>query len=148
MILNLPDPEATERLGARLARVLRPGDVVCLFGPLGAGKTTVARGAVRALLGAGVETPSPTYTLVQTYAAPGFELWHADLYRLGRAEESVELGLEEAFETAVCLIEWPERLGDRLPEDRLDVYLEDADGGARRARLVAKGAWRDRIGDL
>jgi len=143
--LDLPDADATQALGAQIARVLAPGDVVCLIGGLGAGKTTLARGVVAALLGPGIETPSPTYTLVQVYEAPNFDLWHADLYRLERPDESVELGLEEAFETAVSLIEWPERLGDRLPGDRLEVHLDETSDGARRARLVGVGAWRERI---
>jgi len=143
--LDLPDAAATRALGAKIARVLRPGDVVCLFGGLGAGKTTLARGVVAELLGADTETPSPTYTLVQVYEGPDFDLWHADLYRLERPEETVELGLEEAFETAASLIEWPERLGDLIPGDRLEVHLDETSDGARRARLVGVGAWRERI---
>jgi tRNA threonylcarbamoyladenosine biosynthesis protein TsaE len=145
--VSLPSPAATEALGARIARVLRPGDVVALYGGLGVGKTTLARGLIRALMGEETEAPSPTFTLVQTYAAPGVEVVHADLYRLAAAEESVELGLEDAFATAATVIEWPERLGSRLPEDRLDVHLSDANGG-RTAQLIGRGAWRERIDDL
>lgn len=156
VIIALPDAAATEALGARIAARLGPGDVVCLYGGLGAGKTTLARGLIRAALGvqngegAGedLEVPSPTYTLVQTYSAPGFELWHADLYRLERAEEALELGVEDAFESAAIVIEWPERLGRLIPSDRLEVHLEDADGRGRTARLVGRGAWRERISDI
>jgi tRNA threonylcarbamoyladenosine biosynthesis protein TsaE len=148
LIIPLPDAAATEALGARLAARLGPGDVICLYGALGAGKTTLARGAIRALVGPGTETPSPTYTLVQSYAAEGLEIVHADLYRLEREDDVLELGLEDAFLTSAVLVEWPERLGARLPRDRLDVHLEDAGQGGRRARLVGHGSWRERIGSL
>lgn len=143
----LADPAATEALGRRLAAVLRPGDVVCLSGDLGAGKTTLARGAIAAWTGVAEEAPSPTYTLVQTYAGAGGELWHVDLYRLSRPEDAWELGLEDAFADAVCLIEWPERLQGQLPRDRLDVTLT-AQGTGRVATLVGRGAWSERIGTI
>ncbi len=149
LVILLPDAAATEALGARLAARLGPGDLVALYGQLGAGKTTFARGVIRALLGPDVETPSPTYTLVQNYAAPGLEIVHADLYRLERADDVLELGLEDAFVTSAVLVEWPERLGARMPRDRLELYLDDDAGtGGRRARLVGRGAWRERIAGL
>src|SRR5689334_12245837 len=95
----LPDAAATEAFGARLAASLRVGDVVCLSGDLGAGKTTLARGAITAWTGVNEDAPSPTYTLVQTYDGPRGALWHVDLYRLNRPEEAWELGLEDAFAT-------------------------------------------------
>lgn len=143
--LTLADAQATEALGARAAALLGPGDVVCLIGPLGAGKTTFARGAIAALTGGAEEVPSPTYTLVQTYEASGFEVWHADLYRLESAEDARELGLEEAFDEAVVLVEWPERLNDRLPADRLEVRLAPLADGTRAAELIGRGRWRDRL---
>jgi tRNA threonylcarbamoyladenosine biosynthesis protein TsaE len=150
-VIALPDAAATEALGARIAAQLRPGDVVCLYGALGAGKTTLARGLIRACMGEHVEAPSPTFTLVQTYLAPkslgGLEVVHADLYRLRSPDESVELGLADAFVSAATVIEWPERLGERLPDDRLEVHLEDADGG-RSARLIGRGGWRERHAQL
>jgi tRNA threonylcarbamoyladenosine biosynthesis protein TsaE len=142
--LALPDPAATLALGARLGARLTQGDVVCLAGGLGAGKTTLARGAIEAWVGAAVETPSPTYTLMQIYEGPKGPLWHVDLYRLKRAEEAWELGLEDAYAEAACLIEWPERLGGALPRDRLDIALAP-EGEGRRAILVGHGAWRNRI---
>jgi tRNA threonylcarbamoyl adenosine modification protein YjeE len=145
--IALADPAATEALGRRIAAVLRSGDVVCLSGDLGAGKTTLARGVIAAWTGAIEEAPSPTYTLVQTYAGAGGELWHVDLYRLTRPEDAWELGLEEAFGDAVCLIEWPERLAGRLPRDRLEVTLI-ALGAGRVATLVGRGAWSERIGTI
>lgn len=142
--IALPDAAATEGLGARLGARLAPGDVVCLSGGLGAGKTTLARGAISAWTGKQEEAPSPTYTLVQTYDGPRGELWHVDLYRLKRADDAWELGLEDAFADAACLIEWPERLEGALPRDRLDIKLAQA-GEARRAELTGHGAWRSRV---
>jgi tRNA threonylcarbamoyladenosine biosynthesis protein TsaE len=145
--LSLQDAAATEVLGRRIAAVLGRGDVVCLSGGLGAGKTTLARGAIAAWTGAAEEAPSPTYTLVQTYAGRGGELWHVDLYRLDRPEEVWELGLEEAFADAVCLIEWPERLAGMLPSDRLEVALA-AEGEGRIATLTGRGGWSERVGTI
>lgn len=143
--LFLPDAAATEALGARIAGWLRPGDVVFLRGALGMGKTTLARGAVRAWTGAAdEEAPSPTYTLAQIYEGPRGELWHLDLFRLNRPEEALELGLEDAFDAAACLIEWPERLGALAPSDRLEVRLE-AEGDGRRAALAGEGVWGGRL---
>ena len=140
--LHLPDTAATERLGQTLARALRPGDAVCLWGPLGAGKSTLARGLIRALTGPDEEVPSPTFTLVQLYEA-AFPIAHFDLYRLERAREAEELGLDDALEDGAVLIEWPERLEGRLPLDRLDIEIAiDAEG--RRARLTPHGAWEGR----
>jgi tRNA threonylcarbamoyladenosine biosynthesis protein TsaE len=139
----LPDAEAAERLGQALAVLLRPGDAVCLWGPLGAGKTTLARGLIRALTSPDQEAPSPTFTLVQTYDGPDFPIAHFDLYRLRHAREVEELGLDEALDEGVALIEWPERLDGRLPPDRLDVEIALEDQG-RRARLSPHGAWKGR----
>ena len=120
---------------------------MCLSGGLGAGKTTLARGAIAAWTGEAQEAPSPTYTLVQTYEGPRGQLWHVDLYRLKRAEEAWELGLEDAFADAACLIEWPERLDGMLPRDRLDIALE-IQGDGRRAKLNGRGKWGARIGSI
>lgn len=145
--LTLADEAATLALGACLGARLQPGDIVCLSGNLGAGKTTLARGAIAAWTGGEAEAPSPTYTLVQTYDGPRGELWHVDLYRLKRAEDAWELGLEEAFASAASLIEWPERLGGQLPRDRLDIKLSIA-GAGRDAALRGHGAWRQKLATL
>lgn len=142
--ITLPDPAATLALGRRLGRLLSPGDVVCLSGGLGAGKTTLARGAIEAWTGAHQEAPSPTYTLVQIYEGVRGPLWHVDLYRLKRPEEALELGLEDAFFDAACLIEWPERLEDQLPRDRLDIALTQ-EGDGRRATVSGVGRWSSRV---
>jgi len=145
--IELPDAAATLALGRRLGAALRVGDVVCLHGELGAGKTTLARGAIEAWAGKPEEAPSPTYTLVQTYEGPRGELWHVDLYRLKRPEDAWELGLEDAFQAAACLIEWPERLQGQTPHDRLEIALVPV-GEGRHAALSAHGAWRTRLGTI
>jgi tRNA threonylcarbamoyladenosine biosynthesis protein TsaE len=142
--IELPDAAATLAFGRRLGARLTPGDVVGLSGGLGAGKTTLARGAIEVWTGAVEDAPSPTYTLVQSYDGPKGELWHIDLYRLKHAEEASELGLEDAFVEAACLIEWPERLEGQLPRNRLDIALAPA-GEGRRATLTGHGAWRSRL---
>ena len=142
---RLPDAAATRALGARLAARLMVGDVVCLWGGLGAGKTTLARGAIAAWTGRDDEAaPSPTYTLVQTYEGPRGALWHMDLYRLTTPDQAYELGIEEAFASAACLIEWPARLGALLPVERLDIRLEPAEAG-RMVTLEAQARWRERL---
>jgi tRNA threonylcarbamoyladenosine biosynthesis protein TsaE len=143
----LADPAATMALGRRLGACLTLGDVVCLSGDLGAGKTTLARGAIEAWTGEPQEAPSPTYTLVQTYQGAKGELWHVDLYRLKRAEEAFELGLEDAFVQAACLVEWPDRIAGLLPRDRLDIELETC-GEGRLAKLAGRGAWGARVGSI
>ena len=139
-------PEASEALGAAVGRALRSGDAVCLWGPLGAGKTTLARGLIRQLAG-DQDIPSPTFTLVQAYAGADFPIAHFDLYRIERPQELEELGLDDALDQGVALIEWPERLGARLPPDRLDIRL-DIQGEGRRARLEPHGWWHGRNIDV
>jgi tRNA threonylcarbamoyladenosine biosynthesis protein TsaE len=142
------DHEAdTVRLGAAIARELKAREAVCLTGPLGAGKSCLARGLIRALAGEDTEAPSPTFTLVQTYETPAFPLAHFDLYRLAGADEVLELGLDEALDEGVAVIEWPDRLGHHLPHDRLDVELA-IEGERRRAHLAPHGAWEGRALDL
>lgn len=135
--LDLPTETETEVLGRKLAGLARPGDVILLEGPIGAGKSSLARAFIRARLGPGEEVPSPTFTLVQVYDDHGTEIWHADLYRLTHPDEVWELGLDQAFTTAICLVEWPDRLGRHLPPDALRIRLEAA-GEGRRA-LVTGG---------
>ena len=143
--LDLPDADATEGFGIAMARLLRAGDVLLLEGPIGAGKTHFARALIRARLGGTEDVPSPTFTLVQVYGADP-EIWHADLYRLTHPDEAIELGLEEAFDAAICLIEWPERLGDLLPEKDLLLQFSLLDAGASR-RVLLRGAaeWAPRL---
>lgn len=143
--MNLPDEAATTRLGQAIAALLRPGEAVCLSGPLGAGKSTLARALVRALTTPDEEAPSPTFTLVQFYEGPRLSVAHFDLYRLSDPNEAYELGLDEALDTGAAVIEWPERLDGNLPPDRLDVEIElTEDAGSRVARLTPHGAWEGR----
>ena len=143
MIFDLPDADTTTRLGAAVAAALKPGEAVCLTGPLGAGKSTLARGLVRALTRPDEDVPSPTFTIVQFYDGLHWPLAHFDLYRLERPEEAFEIGLDEALEDGAAVIEWPERLGGRLPADRLDIDIAMM-GEGRTARLAAHGAWEGR----
>ncbi len=125
----LPDDAATTALAELLALHLRPGDTLLLSGGIGAGKTHLARAFIQAKLGRAEDVPSPTFTLVQTYEAADCEIWHADLYRLSHPDEVLELGLESAFQTAICLIEWPDRLGDLAPPFALRLALSISEDG-------------------
>src|SRR5436190_13651259 len=112
----LPDEHATRRLALDIGNSLTPGDFVSLSGDLGAGKTTFARALIRHLAGdPGLEVPSPTFTLVQAYPLARLPVVHGDLYRVNAPEELTELGFNEAAEDAAVLLEWPDRIGDRLP---------------------------------
>jgi hypothetical protein len=142
----LPDEAATLRFGRLLAEELLPGDVVALAGSLGAGKTTLARAIMRALSGdETLEVPSPTFTLMQAYDTPRGPVVHADLYRVADPQELAELGFEEAAETGILLVEWPERAGGALKEDRLEIAIDLAPDGARTARLSGTGSVAARL---
>jgi len=144
MTLILADPQATERLGAALAGLLRPGDVVALFGGLGAGKTTLSRGVLRGL-GHDGDVASPTFPIVQAYAPPDtrLPLWHVDLYRIEHPSELEELGLDEARQEAAMLIEWPERLPALWP-GTLSLTLDVRADGARALTAWVPPAWGGR----
>jgi tRNA threonylcarbamoyl adenosine modification protein YjeE len=145
----LPDEGATERLAMDLAVALEPGDVVTLSGDLGAGKTTLVRAIIRYLAGnSRLEVPSPTFTLLQTYDLPPFVVVHSDLYRIESLSELAELGWDETPEGAVLFVEWPERAGEFLQVDRLDIALSiapDLSPTHRRVRLSGYGAWIARL---
>ncbi len=148
--LALPNESATLALARGLATQLRAGDVVFLIGDLGVGKTTFARGVIGALSraagGEPEEVPSPTFTLVQIYERRPAPVWHVDLYRLTRPEEVEELGLDEARGEAITLIEWPDRLGRRVPADRLEVRLSYGEGADARSLVLAGfGSWAGRL---
>ena len=140
-MIFLPDEAATERLGRALAAQLRAGDAVALFGTLGAGKTTLARGVLRGLGFAG-DVASPTFPIVQVYETQP-PLWHVDLYRIERPAELAELGLDEARLDAAMLIEWPERL-PRLWPDALRLSLAIRPDGARALTADVPPAWGSR----
>lgn len=138
---------ALHHLGEELAFIARRGDLLALSGELGAGKTTLSRAIIHALMGDKTEEiPSPTFTLVQTYSTPRMAVAHFDLYRLGEASELEELGLDLALKNGIALVEWPERAGRLLPADRLDVRLDDDGSGAtRRITLLGHGDWAPRL---
>ena len=143
--VTLSDETATAALGARIARGLMPGDAVLLKGELGAGKTTLARAILRAL---GVEghVPSPTFTLVQAYQTPDVALFHYDLYRIESPREVVELGMDDALEDGVALVEWPERgFPARLARDALTVTLIQTNAAAREAQIAGPARWQQVI---
>ncbi len=130
--------EDTRLFGNAMAESLVAGDTVLLSGPVGAGKTELARMFIQARLqgiGALEDVPSPTFTLVQVYDVGSVEIWHADLYRLTSVDELYELGLDAAFGEAVCLIEWPERLGSLRPDAALHLSLDILDDDRRRVSL-------------
>lgn len=139
LTLALPDEDATARLGEWLARHMRGGETLLLDGPIGAGKSHLARALIRARLGRWEDVPSPTFTLVQVYQAD-VEIWHADLYRLTHPDEVLELGLEDAFGHAICLVEWPDRLGSAVPERAVRLSLR-AEGEGRVAVVTGDLPW-------
>lgn len=130
--LSLADAEATERLGADIALALKPGDCVWLHGDLGAGKTSLARGLIRAMIGAEIDVPSPTFTLVQPYEDGRVPVLHADLYRIENAPEIEELGFDEALRDGIVLVEWPER----GMEEAATLHVELVPEGEGRAATI------------
>ena len=138
--LPLRDEAHTRHLAAALGAHLRPGDVILLSGDIGAGKTAFARALIGSLQEAPEDVPSPTFTLVQVYDTRRGEVWHADLYRIARVSEIEELGLSEAFAAAICLIEWPDRLGDLTPPGALDLTLT---AGPEDDTRIARLSWAD-----
>ena len=158
--IALPDLAAVQAFGDRMAGWLKPGDTVFLIGDLGAGKTTLARAVIAAACGI-ENAPSPTYTLVQTYPTQaGGEIWHADLYRIEDESELMELGLEDAFDSVIALVEWPDRLGAAAPRDRLEIAIlaengemkgraeAGAEDAPRRLVLTGHGRWEERLDDI
>jgi len=144
-VVELPDEAATAAFAARVSALAATRDIIALKGDLGAGKTTFARGFIRAR-GCTEEVPSPTFTLVQVYELGAAAIWHFDLYRIKSPEEAWELGIEDAFSEGISLIEWPERLGPLLPPHRLEIEL--LFGGrpeARRAVLDPGEGWQARL---
>jgi len=135
-VRHLPDEAATLALGARIATELEPGFILHLHGDLGAGKTTFARGLIRAL-GYHGRVKSPTFTLVEVYKLSRLSLYHFDFYRFRDSREWHESGFSEYFDgDGICLVEWPEKAADELPPPDLDITLE-LQGPGRRAHVVA-----------
>ena len=150
LTLELPDLAATQSLAARLADLLKGGDLIALQGPLGIGKSELARALIQARAGSAIEVPSPSFTIVQDYQLEGLTIRHVDLYRINDPEELFELGLADApGADEAWLVEWPERAAGRLAGARLDIVLDDGvSAGARLAHLAGDPSWTSRLGTL
>jgi tRNA threonylcarbamoyladenosine biosynthesis protein TsaE len=149
--IRLSSEDETLAFARSLAPLLNAGDVVLLEGEIGAGKSFLSRAVIQARLEAEEkveDVPSPTFTLVQVYDLTDVEIWHCDLYRLTTPEDALELGLEEAFETAICLVEWPDRLGNSAPSDALTLRLSQTAGDEAARDLLVTGPtdpWAERL---
>jgi tRNA threonylcarbamoyladenosine biosynthesis protein TsaE len=141
--VRLEGEAATEEFGRRLGPLLRPGDAIVLYGELGTGKTTLARGILRGL-GFEGEVASPTFPIVLPYDLPRFPVWHVDLYRTETPAEIDELALDEALDDGALIVEWPERLGDRLWPEALRLTLTREGEGARALTAEVPAAWGGR----
>ena len=141
--LELKTAEDVERLGAALARLLRPGDALLLWGELGAGKTTLARGILAGLGHAG-EVASPTFPIVIPYESLALPVWHVDLYRIDDPAELGELALDEALGDGALIVEWPERMGRALWPDSLRLTLHRRGEGERALTAEVPAAWEAR----
>ncbi len=139
--------DETIKLATQLARLAKAGDTFALYGTLGMGKSVFARGFIQSLTKA-EEVPSPTFTLVQSYEAPNFEIYHFDLYRLKSPDEIFELGMEEALYEGVCLIEWPEKMGGYLPKNCFSIQISAHPEG-REISIISTSAEKiSRLQDL
>lgn len=149
LTFDLPKESYTLALGRAVADLARAGDVITLSGPLGAGKTVLARGFLLRRLGTETDISSPTFTLVHVYDAVDPPLWHFDLYRLDDPDEIQELGLDEALAGGISLIEWPDRADGWLPTARLDISLEVGKASeTRMAKVSGSGSWTTRLKKL
>ena len=142
-IIPLPNLSAVEAMAMRLAPLLRRGDTLLLQGPLGAGKTSFARSLLQAL-GITEDVPSPTFTILQTYDAANFTIYHFDLYRLKNEAELLELGWDDALAEGLCIVEWPERAGSRLPKNYL-ILKFNLENGSHALAFDPKGEWVGRM---
>ena len=140
--MTLADEEATMRVGAELAAQARPGDVIRLSGPLGVGKTALARGFLAAL-GHDGEVPSPSFAIVQPYEELDPRVWHVDLYRIEDPSELEEIGLDSAAD-AVLIVEWPERAGNEVWPEALSLSLEFAENDYRILTAKVPPSWEGR----
>lgn len=149
MYYTLTSLDDTCRLAASIADLAERGDVITLKGNLGIGKTAFARAFIQHLSPIKEEVTSPTFTLLQTYDSPKGEIWHLDLYRLEQPEDVLELGIEDGFEQAVMLIEWPDVIEHLLPENQLAILLEFTEQqGERNVSLTGYGNWNQKLATL
>lgn len=145
LTLEWPDADATAKDAVALGSALQTSDVILLSGSVGAGKTHFARALIQSLLITPEDVPSPTFTLVQTYDTQAGAIWHADLYRITSDTEIDELGLVEAFEDSICLIEWPDRLGPLRPADALSIDISPHGDGRIAALNWSDDKWDTRL---
>ncbi|WP_417798784.1 tRNA (adenosine(37)-N6)-threonylcarbamoyltransferase complex ATPase subunit type 1 TsaE [Terasakiella pusilla] len=149
MKINIENQHQTEVCAQRIAQIARAGDVIALHGDLGMGKSVFSRAFIRALTTPDEEVPSPTFTLVQIYDTDAGELYHFDMYRLDSPDDSLELGIEEAFNDSISLIEWPSKLGTYLPWNCLNIEIAPAGHDtARTLTFTSQGDWLDRLKEI
>jgi len=144
---SLATENHTKLLAQSLAKIAKKGDIFLLKGDLGSGKTAFSRFFIQSFLGDQEEVPSPTFTILQTYFAKEFVIWHLDLYRIKDSSELIELGIEDALYGGVSLIEWPERLGVYKPKSFLSL-LFDMEQEKRTVTIDAFGEWDKRLNDF
>lgn len=142
--IPLATADIATTFAADISRYLRGGDCLLLSGVVGAGKTHFARSLIQSLMvkdGTVEDVPSPTFTLVQVYETSAGEVWHSDLYRLSNVDEVIELGLEGAFDDAITLVEWPDRLGPYTPARHLALAftIPDIDSETRVLTIDVAG---------
>lgn len=147
MLITINSLQETENFAHHLAKHLSAGDVVEFHGDLGAGKTTLAKYIITKLAGVETEVTSPTFNIVQLYDTPKFTIWHFDLYRLKSEGELVEIGIDEALDNGVSLIEWPEIARNYLPKERLIINLSSGKENERVIKLEGYGKWEDWVLD-
>ncbi len=133
---SLSSLDQTESIAQTIAACLTQGDTILLAGEIGAGKTFFCRALIQSRVAVPEDVPSPSFTLVQTYDLDDAELWHVDLYRLSSTQDALDLGLEDAFEDAICLIEWPDRLGDLAPKSALHLTFTATNETTRLVRAT------------
>lgn len=151
--ITVRSADETADIARRIGSVLGAGDTVLLRGPVGAGKSHFCRSLIQsrlAVFGVVEDVPSPTFTLVQTYHAGPVEIWHADLYRLTDPDDVLELGLEAAFDTAICLVEWPDMLADTAPQSALwlDIEATDTPGTRHLNFRGPNGRWQHLLDEV
>ncbi|MEY2991343.1 MAG: hypothetical protein RI946_737 [Pseudomonadota bacterium] len=144
--LSFSSPDDTAGFAVRMGSILRPSDMILLHGGIGAGKSFFARALIQSVQDVPEDVPSPTFTLVQTYDTQLGEIWHADLYRLSGSDEVIELGLLDAFETAISLIEWPDRLADLSPQTALHLKFTAQNDDTRTLTIAGNAdLWKTRM---
>ena len=123
--------QETISFAKKFAKTLKGNEIIALWGTLGMGKTVFVKAIIQELTGRKEEVPSPTFTLLQTYDSPIGEIFHFDFYRLKNPEEAYEIGIEDAFESGICLIEWPEKIGGLLPKHAINIHFEMTNKGRK-----------------